>query len=64
LQRGNDVRHSPVTYAYVIVELEAATLFVDESKVTKEVAEYLASVSVNVKPYEALVSEIKRFVIF
>ncbi|CAM6120396.1 unnamed protein product [Calypogeia fissa] len=58
--RGNDVPHSPVTYAYIIVQLESATLFVDESKVTKEVAEYLSEASVNVKPYEDLVSEIKR----
>lgn len=49
-----------MTYAYVIVQLESATLFVDEAKLTREVAEYLSEASVNVKPYGDLVSEIKR----
>ncbi|BBN15819.1 Xaa-Pro aminopeptidase [Marchantia polymorpha subsp. ruderalis] len=58
--RGSDVPCSPVTYAYVVVELETATLFVDESKVTHDVAQQLAQASVTVKPYESLVPEIRK----
>lgn len=53
--------HSPVAYAYVVVELETATLFVDDSKVTPEVLAHLNEAGVSVKPYSALVSEIKRY---
>jgi Xaa-Pro aminopeptidase len=55
------VPHSPVAYAYVVVELETATLFVDDSKVTPEVLAHLNEAGVSVKPYPSLVSEIKRY---
>lgn len=58
--RGGDVPHSPVAYAYVVVELETAFLFVEESKVTPEVAAHLREAGVSVKPYTALISDIKR----
>ncbi|KAL2612171.1 hypothetical protein R1flu_023863 [Riccia fluitans] len=57
--RGSDVPCSPVAYAYVLVELDSATLFVDESKVTGDVAKHLSEASVNVKSYESLVPEIR-----
>ena len=60
VQRGNDVPHSPVAYAYVLVELETATLFVADSKLTPEVSVHLSEAGVSVKPYSSLVSEIKR----
>lgn len=52
--------HSPVAYAYVVVELETASLFVNEPKVTAEVAAHLNEAGVTVKPYTSLVSDIKR----
>lgn len=58
--RGNDVPHSPVAYAYVVVELETASLFVDDSKITPEVLAHLNEAGVSVKPYTSLVFEIKR----
>lgn len=53
--------HSPVAYAYVVVGLETASLFVDESKVTPEVLAHLNEAGVTVKPYASLVSEIKGY---
>ncbi|KAK2080907.1 hypothetical protein QBZ16_000761 [Prototheca wickerhamii] len=41
--RGADVDHNPVVLAYVLVEKEAATLFVDELKVGPEAAAALAA---------------------
>lgn len=58
--RGNDVPHSPVAYAYAIVELESATLFVDPSKVTDEVSLHLKKAQVSVKPYDTLLSSLQR----
>lgn len=49
-------------YAYLIVEVEAAKLFVDNSKVNGEVMSYLKSAGVELKAYESILSEIKRCV--
>lgn len=49
-------------YAYLIVEVDAAKLFVDKSKVTGEVASYLKSAGVELKAYESILTEIKRCV--
>ncbi|KAI7741667.1 hypothetical protein M8C21_005365 [Ambrosia artemisiifolia] len=57
--RGNDVPHSPVMYAYLIVEIDSAKLFVDNSKVTHEVMDYLKKAGIELRPYEAILSEIE-----
>ncbi|PWA90216.1 metallopeptidase M24 family protein [Artemisia annua] len=57
--RGNDVPHSPVMYAYLIVEMDAAKLFVDNSKVTPEVMDYLKTAGIELRPYESILSEIE-----
>lgn len=58
--RGNDVPHSPVAYAYLIVEPDLVTLFIDNSKITPEVMVHFTSSNVVVKPYETLLSHITR----
>lgn len=57
--RGNDVPHSPVMYAYLIVELDGAKLFIDNSKVSLEVMDYLKNAGVELRPYESILSEIE-----
>lgn len=59
LQRGGDVPHSPVMYAYLIVEINGAKLFVDNSKVTAEVLNHLKNAGVELRPYDAILSEIE-----
>lgn len=49
-------------YAYLIVEIDAAKLFVDNSKVTPEVMSYLKSAGIELSPYESILSEIERCV--
>lgn len=49
--RGSDVHCNPVFVSYLIIEQDGATLFVDEAKVTGEVAEYLRQIHVAVRPY-------------
>ena len=63
-QRGNDVPHSPVMYAYLIVELNSAKLFVDKSKVNPEVMDYLKKAGIELKPYDSILSEIQRYFLF
>ncbi|KAM7469386.1 hypothetical protein LguiA_007569 [Lonicera macranthoides] len=57
--RGNDVPHSPVMYAYLIVEIDAAKLFIDNSKVSPEVTNYLKNAGIDLRPYESILSEIE-----
>ncbi|XP_050274149.1 aminopeptidase P2 [Quercus robur] len=57
--RGSDVPHSPVMYAYLIVELDGAKLFMDNSKVTPEVMDHLKQAGIELRPYDCILSEIE-----
>jgi Xaa-Pro aminopeptidase len=50
--RGSDVEYNPLFIAYLLVEAEHATLFVDAGKVTDEVKAHLPD-TVGLRPYEA-----------
>ncbi|XP_010464060.1 PREDICTED: probable Xaa-Pro aminopeptidase P isoform X2 [Camelina sativa] len=56
--RGSDVPHSPVMYAYLIVEVDQAHLFVDNSKVTEEVKDHLKNAGIEIRPYDSILQEI------
>ncbi|XVF31333.1 hypothetical protein REPUB_Repub16aG0136600 [Reevesia pubescens] len=58
--RGSDVPHSPVMYAYLIVEVGAAKLFVDNSKVTPVMMDHLKKAGVELRPNDSILSEIRR----
>ncbi|CAE7237936.1 APP2 [Symbiodinium sp. CCMP2456] len=49
--RGGDVRHTPVVLAFALVDMEGASIFVDDGKVTREVRKYLEDLRVEVNPY-------------
>ncbi|KAK4595885.1 hypothetical protein RGQ29_014107 [Quercus rubra] len=57
--RGSDVPHSPVMYAYLIVELDGAKLFMDNSKVTPEVMDHLKKAGIELRPYDCILTEIE-----
>ncbi|KAJ1417115.1 Peptidase M24 [Sesbania bispinosa] len=57
--RGSDIPHSPVVYAYLIVEIDGAKLFIDDSKVTEEVSDHLKKANIEIKPYNSIISEIE-----
>ena len=50
--RGGDVACNPVALAYAYIDHDTATLFVDEAKVPKDVAEALQAASVDVRDYD------------
>ncbi|GIX61436.1 peptidase, putative [Babesia caballi] len=50
--RGSDSDVSPLFYAYLLVETDKATLFIDDQKLTDEVKAYLESCGVSVMPYK------------
>lgn len=60
LQRGSDVPNSPVMYAYLLVELDGAKLFVDDCKVTSEVMDHLKTAGVELRPYDSIISAIEK----
>src|SRR5690554_4560086 len=52
--RGSDVPYNPVFLAHAMIGLDSATLFIDQRKVTAQVAHYLYQNDIEVQPYEAL----------
>ncbi|KIV85021.1 hypothetical protein PV11_00759 [Exophiala sideris] len=57
--RGNDIPYNPVFFSYAAVTANSTTLYVDSSKVGSEVKDYLGE-SVEIKPYDALFSDLAR----
>ncbi len=57
--RGNDMPMCPVLTAYALVEQEAATLFVDEAKLTDEVCAGLSAAGVRTAAYAAIDSTLE-----
>lgn len=55
--RGDDVPHCPVVIAYAMVTQDQATLYLDLSKVSSDVADRLAHDGVTISPYEAVVDD-------
>mmetsp|Transcript_17837 Transcript_17837/g.34869 ORF Transcript_17837/g.34869 Transcript_17837/m.34869 type:complete len:614 (+) Transcript_17837:244-2085(+) len=49
--RGCDVTFNPVVISYVIITMDQATWYVDESKLGDEVREHVAASNVSIKPY-------------
>lgn len=60
MQRGNDVPNSPVMYAYLLVEIDGAKLFVDNCKVTPEVMDHLKTARIELRPYDSIISETEK----
>lgn len=59
--RGQDVHCTPVFVGYVLVSVDAVTLFVDKAKLTPEVEQYLANEGVGVAPYTAVTEALRHY---
>jgi len=55
--RAQDVEYNPVFYAYAIVGKNQATLYVDEHKLSSDLINKLESDGIQLKPYEAIISD-------
>ncbi|BBH06565.1 Metallopeptidase M24 family protein [Prunus dulcis] len=58
-ERGSDVPHSPVMYAYLIVETDKAKLFIDTYQVSTEVMDHLKNAGIELRPYDSILSEVE-----
>lgn len=59
--RGQDVHCTPVFVGYVLVSVDAVTLFVDKAKLTPEVEQYLTDEGVGVAPYTAVTEALRHY---
>ena len=57
--RGDDTPYTPLLTSYALVEMDAATLFVDEVKIADEVRSALEKEGVRVAPYDAVFNQLK-----
>jgi Xaa-Pro aminopeptidase len=60
--RGSDIDYNPVFFAYCIVTINSADLFVDAEKLTPEVSQSLVSGDdrVNVRPYDSIFTYVEK----
>jgi len=57
--RGNDVEYNPVVIAYVVLEADRCTLFVNPEKIDSPAQNYLDFNNIDVRPYEAVFDYIR-----
>ncbi|TPX77230.1 hypothetical protein CcCBS67573_g01472 [Chytriomyces confervae] len=55
--RGNDIVCNPVFFAYALITLDSAILYIHESKLQPGVAEFLTGVEI--RPYEQIFTDLK-----
>lgn len=60
--RGADVDYNPVFWAFVVVTLEHAILYVNSMRFSEGVDNHLADSNVSVQPYETLYSDLANWV--
>ncbi|NLZ73678.1 MAG: aminopeptidase P family protein [Bacteroidales bacterium] len=58
--RGEDIAYTPVFISYLLITLEQVFLFIDPSKITTQVQEYLNQNKIKVIPYDEIFSFIEK----
>lgn len=56
--RGNDIPYNPVFFSYATITPTSATLYVDPSKLSQEVRDYLSENSISTRPYETIFEDV------
>ncbi|KAK8201470.1 peptidase M24 [Phyllosticta paracitricarpa] len=56
--RGNDIPYNPVFFSYAVVTPDAATLYINDDKLTPEVKAHLGK-DVNIRPYDAIFGDVE-----
>ena len=59
--RGSDVQCNPVFVAYLLIEQNRSTLYINKEKLTNEVAEYLKSQQIEVAEYGDVTKGLERY---
>lgn len=58
LQRLNSIPYNPVFFSYAVVTPDAATLYINDDKLTPEVKEHLGK-DVTIRPYDAIFGDVE-----
>ena len=58
--RGTDVAFNPVFYAYLLINSERATLFINPQKISRELRRTLADDGVDVSPYNSIAEHLQK----
>lgn len=58
--RGSDIPYNPVFFSYAAITPHAATLYIDESKLSEDCAAHLAANNVVLRPYDAFFSDARE----
>jgi Xaa-Pro aminopeptidase len=56
--RGNDIAYTPIAYAYAIISMHQALLYIDLEKVPQDVRKKLEDQSIEIKPYNSVFEDI------
>ena len=59
--RGSDVAYNPVFLSYAVIGRDFVRLYLDETKLTAEAGDHLASLGVSVCPYEEVYETAKTW---
>lgn len=59
--RGGDIAHNPTFLSYLFVTPEQATLFIDQSKLSVDIAAYLTALKVDTAPYDQVDDACRRW---
>ena len=59
--RGMDVDFFPLLLSYAVVYEDKVDLYVDERKLSEEIKKHLAEDNVNIKPYNDVYEDVKKF---
>jgi Xaa-Pro aminopeptidase len=57
--RGNDIPYNPVFFSYATITPTSATLYVDSSKLSKEVQDYLIKNNISIRPYGFIFEDVE-----
>lgn len=59
VRTAGDIAFSPIFVAYLYVDDSKRILFIDQEKISKEVADHLAKYNIEVKPYDSVLEFVK-----
>ena len=59
VRTAGDIAFSPIFVAYLYVDDSQRILFIDQEKISKEVADHLAKYNIEVKPYDSVLEFVK-----
>jgi Xaa-Pro aminopeptidase len=61
LRCKDDIAYNPVFFAYAFITTNSSTLYVDPNQLSSPIQSYLSDLSVNVKPYDAIATDLQSY---